>query len=130
MAYRELCKPKYDRLHYRLFQKTETHITADGSEDGLINPQGLPNYTVIPSSVLDPEPAAPVGLESTEVEEDDNHEIDDDACDFGEEESFEVVENFEEGERNIFQLLVNDLMNEEERNIFDALESDEAGPYG
>ena len=48
------------------------------------------------------------------MEEDDNHEIDDDACDFGEEESFEVVENFEEGERNIFELLVNDLMNEEE----------------
>ena len=64
------------------------------------------------------------------MEEDDNHEIDDDACDFGEEESFEVVENFEEGERNIFELLVNDLMNEEERNIFDALESDKTGPSG
>ena len=58
--YREFLSSKHDGLHYRLFQKTRCLITADGSDDKFIQPEGLPNYVVSPPSLLDLSSGAPV----------------------------------------------------------------------
>ena len=46
-AYRKLTSSKYDDFRRRLFTKTGCLITADGTEDHLISPEGLPDYTVL-----------------------------------------------------------------------------------
>ena len=46
-------------MRYRLFQKTESLITADGSDDDLIKPESLTNYKILPP-VLYPQSAAPI----------------------------------------------------------------------
>ena len=53
-AYRKLTSSKYDSFRWRMFKKTGCLITADGSEDKKIQPEGLPNYTVPPPIALDP----------------------------------------------------------------------------
>ena len=60
-AYEELVSDKYKDFWWRQFEKTGCLITADGSEDDKINPEGLPNYSVPPPSLLDPAPEASVG---------------------------------------------------------------------
>ena len=75
-------------------------ITADGSDDKFIQPEGLPNYVVAPPSPLDTSFGASVmGNDvARESEESETQE----ASDFeGEEEDFEVVDQQEEGEGNI-----------------------------
>ena len=58
-AYRQLNRPSYDKFSWGLFEKTGCLITADGSEDDKINPQGLTNYKVPPHIMLDPSTAPP-----------------------------------------------------------------------
>ena len=73
-AYQDLCKN--DNLRWRTFEKTGCLMTADGSGDELITPEGLDNYQVPPPmSLLDPQEAAPStpymeGVETPEIEED------------------------------------------------------------
>ena len=69
-TYRKICDPKYDHLRYWSFEKTGTLITADGSYDARIQPEGLPNYNVQPPSVTDASPAPPVSGSSNEKEDD------------------------------------------------------------
>ena len=47
-AYEKLRGPKYKNLRYRCFQRTGCLITADGSDDHLITPEGLSGYVVPP----------------------------------------------------------------------------------
>ena len=47
-AYEKLKSPDYDNFKWRCFQKTGCLITADGSDDHLISPEGLSDYEVIP----------------------------------------------------------------------------------
>ena len=44
----ELCSSKCDRLRKRCWEKTGCLITADGSEDAKITPEGLADYKVPP----------------------------------------------------------------------------------
>ena len=44
----------YKSSLWRFFQKTGCLITADGSEDALIQPEGLPNYAIPPVSFASP----------------------------------------------------------------------------
>lgn len=97
-AYRKICKPKYINMRYSVFRKTRTLITADGSNDDWIKPEGLPNYKILPLSVLDPQPAAPSSSVSHNFEQEEQHEL---ADDFEEEKFFEIVIENELGERNI-----------------------------
>ena len=46
--------PQYDNLRRSCWRKTGCLITADGTDDELIKPEGLPQYTVPPPSILDP----------------------------------------------------------------------------
>lgn len=96
-AYRKICKPKYINMRYSVFRKTRILITADGSDDW-IKPEGLPNYKILPLSVLDPQPAAPSSSVSHNFEQEEQHEL---ADDFEEEKIFEIVIENELGERNI-----------------------------
>ena len=84
-------------------------ITADGSDDKFIQPEGLPNYAVAPPSPLDPSSGAPVtGNDvATESEKNETKEADDFER---EEEDFEVIQQQGEGERNIFGILISDLL--------------------
>lgn len=84
-------------MRYSVFRKTRTLITADGSDDW-IKPEGLPNYKILPLSVLDPQPAAPSSSVSHNFEQEEQHEL---ADDFEEEKNFEIVIENELGERNI-----------------------------
>ena len=68
----------WDHLRYRLFEKTETLITADGSDDDKIQPEGLPNYNVQATSVIDASPAPPVSGSSNEKEDDPEETVADD----------------------------------------------------
>ena len=51
---RQLNTPKYNQLGWRCWEATGALITADGSEDEKIKPEGLPNYVVLPPLILDP----------------------------------------------------------------------------
>lgn len=84
-------------MRYSVFRKIRTLITADGSDDW-IKPEGLPNYKILPLSVLDPQPAAPSSSVSHNFEQEEQHEL---ADDFEEEKFFEIVIENELGERNI-----------------------------
>ena len=55
----QLNRPSYDKSRWRLFEKTGCLITAVGSEDDKINPEGLPNYKKPPLIKLDPSTAPP-----------------------------------------------------------------------
>ena len=91
---------KHDGLRYSLFQKTECLITADRPDDKFIQPEGLPNYVVAPPSPLDTSFGTPVMGNDVATESEENEAQE--ATDFeGEEEDFEVVDQQEEGERNI-----------------------------
>ena len=68
-AYLKLTSSKHDSIHWRMFEKTGCFVTANGSEDKKIQPEGLPNYTVSPPIALDHDttlastPAPPEALE-------------------------------------------------------------------
>ena len=47
-AYDKLNSAYCDNLRYRCFQRTGCLITADGSDDSLISPEGLSGYKVLP----------------------------------------------------------------------------------
>ena len=68
-AYRQLNRPSYEKFRWRLFEKTGCLITANGSEDDKINPEGLPNYKVPPPIMLDPSTAPPASSIDTENED-------------------------------------------------------------
>ena len=57
-----------NHLRFRLFQKTESLITAVGSDDEKIQPEDLPNNHVQPPSVTDGSPTPPVSVNNN-VEE-------------------------------------------------------------
>ena len=82
---------------------------ADGSDDELIQPEGLPDYKVPPPSVLDSVPARPISVKNIEKENSSDDIIADD-FEGEEEENFQLVEEEEEGEQSIFDLFEKDLL--------------------
>ena len=53
-AYAKLTSPEYNHLRLRVWQKTGCLRTADGSDDSLIQPEGLKSYVVPPPAFLPP----------------------------------------------------------------------------
>ena len=51
-AYNRLSGPEFSDYRRRMFSKTGCLITADGSEDSLISPEGLTNYVVPPPLLI------------------------------------------------------------------------------
>lgn len=85
-AYQKLISKHYDSFRWRMFEKTGCLITADGTGDNMINPEGLDDYKVIPPvTCLSPSDSLPtsnatrsqpeaeaeqqVNVEETEIEE-------------------------------------------------------------
>lgn len=66
-AYRKLTDPRFDDFRHCLFEKTGCLIAADGTNDDLINPEGLPDYAVPPPMPLDPAVDPPQILPPPEV---------------------------------------------------------------
>ena len=70
-AHRKIVNTVYDRVRYRSFEKTGCLITADGSEDSKIQPEGLGKCLVPPSSIIaSPEDPIDIVVEPAEPEED------------------------------------------------------------
>ena len=60
-AYQKLISDDYDDFRWRLFEKTGCLITADGSGDAKIAPEGLPDYKPHPPlDYIEPSTAPPV----------------------------------------------------------------------
>lgn len=55
-AYKTLLDSKYETFRHRMFEKTGCLLTADGSGDHLVTPEGLPNYEVPPPTMIEPTP--------------------------------------------------------------------------
>lgn len=53
-AWEKLNSDKYDKLRMSCWQKTGCLITANGDDDALIKPEGLPDYIVPPPLLIDP----------------------------------------------------------------------------
>ena len=100
----KLLEPKYDSYRYRLFQKTGCLLTADGADDNLVQPEGLPNYAVPPPSIMDLCTDIPVSMESRGPA--DEEMLVDDIEDDGQEENMVIVDPSEEDDRNIFDIFV------------------------
>ena len=68
-AYQSMLNEKWDPYRYRLFQKTGCLLTADGSDDQLVQPEGRPNYEVPPPAVFDASdeiPITPANIDASE----------------------------------------------------------------
>ena len=76
-AWKKLTSAKYESLLRQCWERTGCLITADGSEDEKIKPEGLPNYQVPPPlDFVEPLTTAPVS-NTVSGEADTNEEIDD-----------------------------------------------------
>ena len=53
-AYNALADDKYNRFRREIFERTGCLLTADGSGDNLVRPEGLPDYKVPPTSIIEP----------------------------------------------------------------------------
>ena len=101
-AWKKLCSPNYDHFIKRCWEKTGCLITANGSEDDKITPEGLPSYKVPPpvDYVSAPEtlrtPNQPT-VEDGTIEED-NEDADQDAD--GQDEPDNNGEEWEDHEDN------------------------------
>lgn len=100
---------KHDGLRYRLFQKKGYLITAYWLDDIFVQPEGLPNHTVAPPSLLDLSSGALVTGNDAATEKEENESQEADGFE-GEEKDFEMVDQQEEEERNIFDILISVLM--------------------
>ena len=98
--YREFLSLKHDGLRYRLLQKTGCLITADGSDNELIQPEGLPNYPSSGALVLGK--YAATEREENKAQGADNFEE--------EEKEFKVINKLEEREQSIFDIFICNLL--------------------
>ena len=88
-AWDKLCGPTYANLQARCWQKTACLITADGSEDDLVTPEGLPGYKV-PAPLLylpvsDAVPTTKITYATEDQEDADDEQLEQDMEEPGEE---------------------------------------------
>jgi len=121
-AWDKLSDEKYDKFRENLWQKTGCLMTADGSEDSKILPEGLEEYSVPPPSILEPAQPAPITIhpESAtslaefdaqqdamkDITEDEEVEFIDHLESSPEQQEPREIENQREGIFDIFHLLV------------------------
>ena len=101
-AYNALVDERYERFRRESFERTGCLLTADGSGDGLVRPEGLPGYKVPPTSIIEPtaQPAvSSIPKEVTRENDDELLDIEDDG-----EEIDMVVELAENDDGNIFDI--------------------------
>ena len=102
--YAKLIDELNDDYRKRLFQQTGCLLTTGGSEDHLVQPEGLPNYQVPPTLLLQPTSAGPEPNISTENDNDGDNDDDDVAgVDSGDEFDDMIVEDGD-NDGNIFDI--------------------------
>ena len=106
-AYRALIEEKYDDFRRKIFIKTGCLLTADGSGDDLVDPEGLPNYKVPPPSIIEPSPqrAESSVAEGVAKEKDDECFVDIEDDDEEIDMVVETIDPVEDDNRNIFDIL-------------------------
>ena len=77
-AYERVISDKYAEFRRKMWEKTGCLITADGSEDEKISPEGLPGYAVHPPLPIDAMDAAPTVNVVDERNAEGDGEIDED----------------------------------------------------
>ena len=97
-AYKSLTDTKFDHYRRRLFQKTGCLLTTDGTDDDLVQPEGLQNYNVPPPTMIDPSDNLALSSQPEQSLQDDDIEEDDNSL-----EEMEVDEG--DGDRNIFDII-------------------------
>jgi hypothetical protein len=72
-AWKEFCGEKYNSFRLKSWQKTRCLMTADGSEDDLVKPEGLDGYEIPPPALFEPDVNLPASntLEGQEEQEPD-----------------------------------------------------------
>lgn len=55
-AYKALLEATYDTFEQEIFERTGCFLTADGSRDNLVQPEGLPHYRIPPPAIIEPSP--------------------------------------------------------------------------
>ena len=106
-AWNALNSSKYDKQRKKCWSMTGCLLTADGSEDNLVKPEGLDDYVVAAPSIVD----ALVSLPKENSDQVVPAEVDPDSID----PDLVVIEDTdeilgadeEEGERNIFDFIDN-----------------------
>jgi len=105
-AYRALIDERYDNFRREIFERTGCLLTADGSGDKLVKPEGLPDYKVPPPSIIEPTPQPAVSsvAEGVTREKDDEGIIDVDDDDEEIDMIVETTDNIEDYDGNIFDI--------------------------
>ena len=67
-AWKKLSKPEYDNLRKSCWVKTGCLLTADGSDDNLVKPEGLDGYKVPPPSFCDRNSSTPRSNNQPEIQ--------------------------------------------------------------
>ena len=67
-AWKKLSKPEYDNLRKSCWVRTGCLLTADGSDDNLVKPEGLDGYEVPPPSFCDPNSSTPSSNNPPEIQ--------------------------------------------------------------
>ena len=105
-VWKALSSANYDKQRRKCWTMTGCLMTADGSEDSLIKPEGLDNYSVPPPSIIDPTSEQPTGNHAdVQPAELDPDAVDPDIEIRPDDPIFGPDEN--EGERNIFDFIDN-----------------------
>ena len=73
-AWETLSGPEYDHMRRRCWERTGCLMTADGSEDGKVTPEGLPNYKIPPPLLYLPTCEANPVSNAPDAPNDDNNE--------------------------------------------------------
>ena len=102
-AWEKLQRPEYDKLRMSCWQKTGCLMTADGTDDHLIKPEGIPNYSVPRPLLLDPGDKLPASNNPPP----DVREASDEIVQTLEDETelLDESEEIDEDKKNIFEIL-------------------------
>ena len=101
-AQKALVDERYDRFRREISERTGCLLTADGSSDGLVRPEELPDYKVPPTLIIEPTAQTAVSFipkGATRENDDELLDIEDD-----DEEIDKVVEPAEYEDGNIFDI--------------------------
>ena len=82
---------EHNSFRYRLFQKNGYLLTANGSDDGKVQPEDLKDYQVLPPAIIDLSSTNPETIPVESASSESAHNEIDEAIKFDEEENMILV---------------------------------------
>jgi hypothetical protein len=70
-AWKKLMTDEYHQFLFHAWQKTGCLLTADGSDDNLVEPEGFRDYAIPPPALFEPSVNLPETLDNVEVDDED-----------------------------------------------------------